>query len=93
MSEKPQLTPRHLSYMRHAVGFYSDWNPGFRNYFFIEPDDQTWTDLVELGFAEGREEQGDYVFHVTESGKKLIGLSHQVALVKTMNEQIKGTAK
>jgi len=76
------LSPEHLSQMRHAVGFYSDTEPGHRNHYGARPDDQIWTELVELGFAKG----GNF-FHVTESGKKLIGLDEQIALVKYMNEE------
>jgi len=81
------LTPEHLSQMRHAVGFYSNTNPGYRNHFSTEQADPIWTDLVERGFATGRECLGSYVFHVTESGKKLIGLDEQIAMVKYMNEE------
>ena len=81
------LTPEHLSQMRHAVDFYSVSRPGFRNYFSAEETDPIWADLVELGFAAGRDCLGSYVFHVTESGQKLIGLDEQIAMVKYMNEE------
>ena len=81
------LTPEHLSQMRHAVGFYSDTEPGYRNHFSTEQADPIWRTLETMGYAHGRIKFGAFFFYVSESGKKLIGLDEQIALVKYMNEE------
>ena len=81
------LTPEHLSQMRHAVGFYSNWKPGHRNYYCADKNDLIWPELVELGFATRELGKSSYAFQVTESGQKLIGLDEQIKLIKYMNEE------
>lgn len=71
------LNEKHLEQMRHAVGFFSD-APGYRNAFHTEKDDPIWSELKELGFAEGGIERlGSCYFWVSDAGKSLIGLQEQ----------------
>ena len=63
--------------MRHAVGYFSD-NPGYRNYFQTEQNNEIWGDLVEWKFAQGQERSGAYYFYLTDLGKEILGLEEQI---------------
>ena len=71
----PDLTAKQLELMQHALGYFRESPPGWRNHFCAtagSPDDLAWRGLCDLGLAEaGRpiNDGGMNVYHVTEAGK------------------------
>lgn len=77
-----EMTKKQIEIMRHTLGADSD-APGYRNYFAAEPETDDYDEilsLVMLGLMKrGRSWEGNIsgelvYFHVTEKGKKLLGI-------------------
>lgn len=75
MSEQNKITELQREEMRHALGLDRSPEPT-RNNYYSDADDKEWNDLVEKGYAikrPGWDDESAY-FHVTDEGKKLLGV-------------------
>lgn len=85
-----------LQAMQHAVGFFSK-EPGHRNGYCSPTDGTTfdmWQQLVGYGLAEdGKVINGGKMqyFHVTEDGKRAIGLEPQQDIKRLSDLRVKRT--
>jgi hypothetical protein len=76
MSEQNKITDSQREQMEHALGLNRDPKPT-RNNYYTDADDRDWNDLVEKGYAvkrKGWDDESAY-FHVTDEGKKVIGVA------------------
>ncbi|MEF2965069.1 hypothetical protein V3851_04430 [Paenibacillus sp. M1] len=72
------ITESQQKKMRHALGLNYKKKP-YRNYYYLSTEDQEWNDLAKKGYAVKRPgwNEGSVLYHVTDEGKKLLGVSHE----------------